>query len=256
MPSFVNLRVIVALMMREMSTRYGRSAGGYLWALLEPAGMILILAIVFSLALRTPSLGSSFVLFYATGYFAFHFYVELSSFAASAINMNRPLLTYPRVTPIDAIIARALLQFFTLAVAAIIILSGIVAWEEVYTVYDFVAIIKAAAYSSLLGVGVGSTNAVIFAFFPTYINVYRILTRPLFLISGVIFTYEELPGVAQDLLWWNPILHCAGLMRRGFYPTYHASYVSELYVVGLGLGFLTIGLFLVWANKTYLIEQS
>lgn len=255
MPSFVNLRVVVALMMREMSTRYGRSAGGYVWALLEPAGTIILLALVFSLALRAPALGSSFMLFYATGYLCFHFYTELSAFAATAVNMNRPLLTYPRVTPIDAILARSILQFVTLCVASLLILAGVVIWDEIYTVYDFVSILKGCGLAALLGVGVGATNAVIFAYAPTYQNVYRILTRPLFLVSGVFFTYEDMPRFVQDVLWWNPLVHCTGLMRKGFYPTYHADYVSEAYVGGLGLGFLTLGLFLVWSNKTFLIEQ-
>ena len=41
---FATPRTILALMLREMSARYGRSPGGYLWALLEPLGAILILS--------------------------------------------------------------------------------------------------------------------------------------------------------------------------------------------------------------------
>ena len=50
-----------------MGPKFGRSAGGYFWALAEPLGGILLLSIAFSLALRTPPLGTSFMLFYATG---------------------------------------------------------------------------------------------------------------------------------------------------------------------------------------------
>ncbi|WP_340110456.1 ABC transporter permease [Pikeienuella sp. HZG-20] len=256
MPSFVNIRVIIALMMREMSTRYGRSAGGYIWAILEPVGAILILSIVFSAAIRTPSIGTSFPLFFATGYLPFQFYSELSAFSAAAITMNKSLLTYPRVTPIDAILARFFLQFFTISTSSIIIFSGIVVVEDIHTIYDYVALLKAVGYASLLGLGVGTTNTVIFAFVPTYRNVWKIVTRPMFLISGVFFLYEDMPRTVQDILWYNPVLHVVGLMRRGFYPTYHATYVSEFYVGGLGILFLTIGFFLVYSNKTYLIEAQ
>ncbi|MEX2519009.1 MAG: sugar ABC transporter permease, partial [Paracoccaceae bacterium] len=167
MPSFVNIRVIIAMMMREMSTRYGRSAGGYIWAIIEPAGMIAVMSVAFSFAMRSPALGGSFPLFFATGYLAFQFYSELSQFSSSAVLMNKPLLTYPRVTPIDAILARFLLQFMTLCVASAVILAGIIIIEDIHTIYNFMEIIKAIILASLLGLGFGATNTVIFSFAPT-----------------------------------------------------------------------------------------
>ncbi|MEM7547560.1 MAG: ABC transporter permease [Pseudomonadota bacterium] len=255
MPSFINIRVIVALMMREMTTRYGKSAGGYVWALLEPIGMIAVLVIVFSQALRSPQLGDSFPLFFATGYIAFGFYGELSNFASAAIAMNKPLLTLPRVTPIDAILARFLLQFITLCVTGVIILSGIMWIEDIHTVIDYASILKAIGYASILGLGVGITNVVIFSFVPTYQNVWKIITRPMFLISGVFFIMEDLPGPLQDILWWNPVIHATGLMRKGFFPLYDANFVSELYIGGLGFGFLTLGLFLVYSNRSFIVDR-
>ena len=47
-------RIVMALMLREMATTYGRSAGGYLWAILEPILGIALLSVIFSLALARP----------------------------------------------------------------------------------------------------------------------------------------------------------------------------------------------------------
>ena len=47
-------RTVLALMLREMATTYGRSAGGYLWAILDPVLGIALLSVLFSLALRHP----------------------------------------------------------------------------------------------------------------------------------------------------------------------------------------------------------
>ena len=60
------MRVLFALVVREMSTKFGRSWGGYIWAIAEPLGGILLLTIAFSFAFRKPPLGSNFALFYAT----------------------------------------------------------------------------------------------------------------------------------------------------------------------------------------------
>ncbi|MEO0656736.1 MAG: sugar ABC transporter permease, partial [Pseudomonadota bacterium] len=64
---FASLRSIIALMLREMATSYGRSPGGYLWAVLEPAAGIAILTLIFSFAFIGPPIGTSFPMFYATG---------------------------------------------------------------------------------------------------------------------------------------------------------------------------------------------
>ena len=43
------LRVIFALIVRDMNVKFGRSVGGYLWAIAEPLGGIVLLAVAFSL---------------------------------------------------------------------------------------------------------------------------------------------------------------------------------------------------------------
>lgn len=57
-----SMRSVSALMLREMSTRYGRTPGGYIWAILEPLGMIIILGLAFALLVRVPAMGTSFLL--------------------------------------------------------------------------------------------------------------------------------------------------------------------------------------------------
>ncbi|MEX2520218.1 MAG: ABC transporter permease, partial [Paracoccaceae bacterium] len=104
--------------------------------------------------------------------------------------------------------------------------------------------------------GFGATNTVIFSFAPTYQNFWKIINRPMFLLSGIFFTYESMPRLIQEVLWYNPVIHIIGMMRRGFYPTYHADYVSVFYVSAWAATFLTLGLFLVYSNKTYLIESQ
>ena len=61
-----------------MSTRFGRSYGGYVWAIAEPLGGILLLNIAFSLTLRHPPLGTNFALFYATGIIPFFLFTGVA----------------------------------------------------------------------------------------------------------------------------------------------------------------------------------
>jgi len=242
---FAALRSIAALMLREMSTRYGRTPGGYIWAVLEPLGAILILGAGFSLIIRTPPLGSSFLLFYATGFLPFNLYMQISNLVSKSINFSRPLLAYPAVSWMDAVLARFLLNGLTNLLISYLLLSGLLMATDTRTVVDIVPIISSLALTMLLGLAVGTLNCVLIGLFPTWDMIWSIAMRPLFLASGVFFTFETLPTAAQPYLWWNPLVHTIGQMRQGFYPMYNAQYVTPSYVLLLSLVILLFGLMLM-----------
>ncbi len=224
------MRSILALMLREMSTRYGRTPGGYVWVLIEPLGMIIIMSFVWSLMARSPSLGTSYLLFKGTGYMILQIFSTLGGQIGHSLTFSKSLLFYPRVNWVDAIIARFSLNLLVMLAVTTLILTGILIYEDIRTVLDWGKIGKAVFLAALLGLGVGCLNCFLFTRFPVWQNIWAILTRPLFLISGVIVIYESMPPLAQAILWYNPILHLTGIMRDGFYPTYTPQYISYVYI--------------------------
>ncbi len=254
-PPFQRFRVLGALVIREMGTSFGRSAGGYFWAIAQPLGGILLLAIAFSLALRSPPLGTSFLFFYSTGIVPLQLFLSMQRAVSSAIASNRGLLAYPVVSALDAVMAKFLLTLVTSFITAVLLIGGIVAISGAYVVLDWAMIVLAFLMVSLLGLGVGTINCVLFGFFPTWKNLWSVLTRPLFILSGVFYLYESTPAAFQHVIWYNPVLQCIGLMRAGFFGTYHADYVSIPYVLGISLTCLVIGGYLVRRHAAFLIEQ-
>jgi len=248
-------RVIAALAIREMHAKFGRSAGGYIWALAEPLGGILLLAVAFSLALRTPPLGTSFMLFYATGVIPFSMFSTMAKGVAGSVSSNRGLLTYPVVTALDAVFAKFLLNFLTVFLIGALLATGIVVFFDLHVNLDLAAVLAAFALAALLGLGTGALNCVLFGFFPTWKNVWGVLTRPLFILSAIFYTYESVPRAFQDVLWWNPLVHVVAIMRAGFYGAYDPAFVSVPYVAGIGLGLFVLGGWLLRRHAAFLIEQ-
>lgn len=242
---FATLRTTLALVLREMSTRYGRTPGGYIWGVLEPLAAIIFLSLGFSLVLRTPSLGTSFLLFYATGYLPFNLYGALSSSIAAALKFSRPLLKYPAVTWLDAVLARFLLNSLTNILIAALLLTGILAFTGSRSTLDLPVIVLGFSLTMTLGLAVGVLNCVLMGLYPMWNMIWGIFTRPLFLASGVIYIYEDLPAMAQQVLWFNPLIHITGLTRTGFFSTYSPAYISVTYVLVLSLILLTMGLILL-----------
>lgn len=243
--SWATARTVVALMLREMSTRYGQNPGGYVWAVLEPLGAIIILSFGFSLMMRSPSLGSSFLLFYSTGYIPFHVYNALAGTVARSISFSKPLLQYPAVTWLDAILARFLLNALTGFLVGYILMTGILAVTESRIVLDFIPIVGAMALAALLGLGMGTLNCALGGVYPTWDLIWSIITRPLFIVSGIFYIYEDLPHSVQVVLDWNPLIHITGLMRSGFFPMYRPQYIDIWFVLGVSLATLFMGLVLL-----------
>jgi capsular polysaccharide transport system permease protein len=247
-------RVLFALIMREMTTRYGRNAGGYVWAVLEPAATIAIMSAVFQAIAQRPAIGTHFPVFFATGYMAFHFYLDISRAVGNAVTANRALLSFPRVTIVDAIVARFVLQFLTSTFVTALILAVLLAVfdEAVIVRYEYIAL--AIGLASFLGLAMGLFNAVSFAWSPTWETIFGLINRPLFIISGIFFLYEGLPEPVRAVLWWNPLMHVTALMRAGFYPAYEAGFVSPVYVVLCAAVPFLLGVMLMRTLRATLLE--
>jgi capsular polysaccharide transport system permease protein len=245
MYKFKGLRSIAALVIREMTTTYGRSPGGYFWAVAEPVVGIALLSVIFAIALRLPPMGINFQIFYATGFLPFIIYREIENKLASSIRFSQALLFYPSIVYTDAMIARFVLTVVTqLMVFYLVIMTILVIWDT-RTLLEPSLIISSLAAAAILAAGVGTINCVLISFFPIWERIWAILNRPLVIMSGVIFVYDDVPQPWREYLWYNPLIHIVGQMRRGFYPSYRGEYIEMMYPIGVGMILLVIGLILL-----------
>ena len=251
---FRSLRTIVALMLREMATTYGRSPGGYLWAILDPVAALAVFSVGFGLIFHSPPLGNSFPLFYATGFLPFMLFNDVANKIATSINFSRPLLAYPAVSFLDALIARFLLNVLTHLMIAYIVFFGLVVIFDARADLDVPMILLSFCLAAFLGIGVGTLNCYLMTAFSIWERSWQIATRPMFVVSGIFFTYGSMPRAAQDILWYNPLMHVVGLARAGFYGGYRADYVSVTFVLAISCLTLLAGLLLLWRHHRGLLE--
>ncbi|WP_439526083.1 ABC transporter permease [Roseovarius mucosus] len=239
------VQTVIALMLREMSATYGRSALGYLWAVLEPVAGIFLLTFIFSLGFKSPSLGTNFPLFFATGILPFMAYMDISNKMSVSLRFSRQLLFYPGVTYTDALIARFILNVMTSIMIAAILLPLIIIIYDVNVIVDMGAIAWGYTLAFALGAGIGTLNCFLLSVFPIWERAWAVLNRPLLLISGVIFLFDTVPLPYRDWMWWNPLIHPIGLVRKGIYSTYDATYVSSVFVMAVSGITLALGLLLL-----------
>lgn len=250
-----SLRIFAALVIREMITRYGRSWGGYVWAVIEPMSVIVILSALFSQFIPLPAYGDSFLLFFASGFLPFYFFVTVSGQVGSALAVNTPLLQLPMIRPLDVILARFALSVLTILVVSAIILGIVSVSLRHGLTLDAASALSAAGSAAALGLGIGSLNAVIFAFLPVWRQVWGLLSAPLMVVSGVFYSLGEMPMHIQEILLWNPLVHCVGLARAAVYPSYPASYVDLLYVLVIALATFLLSLALMVRHRAMLVDH-
>jgi capsular polysaccharide transport system permease protein len=254
-PRFLSARTITALILREMESTYGRQPGGYIWAVLQPVGMIVLLSMAFSLLVHKPPLGTNFLFFYAISYLPFDIYSTLQGKIGSALSYSRALLFYPRVTWIDTILARFFLNTLTLFTVFFIVTGGLSLMYETRAHISLIPLIQGLSMAAILGLGVGMTNCVLGGLFPVWDTIWAILSRPLFLASGVLFLPEVMPAAVRDALAWNPLIHIIGLVRQGFFPTYENNLVSLTYGYGFGLVLMVFSLIFLRAYYKTILQQ-
>jgi capsular polysaccharide transport system permease protein len=164
---------------------------------------------------------------------------------ALSIRFNKPLLFYPRVTYIDSIFARFLLSFLTHTLTFYIIIIAILLIEDTRAILQFQYIFSAFLMASCFSIGIGLVNCFLFEIFPSWLQIWSVINRPMFILSCIFFTPESVPEPFRGYLLFNPLVHISSEMRRGFYPYYDGVHISHLYVYGLSLTLATIGLFLL-----------
>lgn len=215
-------RIVGALMMREMRTRFGERRLGYAWAIIEPLVQIWLLVFIFSLMGRRPPLGTSFEMFFLNGYIPYMIFSQITKQAGAAVAGNRGLLSFPPVKNLDTVWARVLLEVATGAVALIMLMMIFASSGLSVMPNDPIVFVQGYLMIALLAVGVGMVNAVLSSIMPVWSTIMGWITRLQYFVAGIFFLPDHLPPAARHMMGWNPVAHGIIWIREGFYRDYHS----------------------------------
>lgn len=245
----VQRQVVFALILREMSTRFGKSKLGYLWALVLPLALIMVKTTIFGFIGRSPDLGQSFILFFATALVPFLMFRSIAQGVGGGLGANSALLGYPQVKALDVFLARTFLEMSTMLVAASLIIVILNIQEVDYDIRSFLEILEVLLVVMMFSMGIGMINAQVFEYLPSYQQVFSMIQMPLFLLSGIFYIADALPLMAREVLVWNPLLQVSEWMRSIFYSGFDSPYVDRLYLWSWASGLFFMGLALSKLNE-------
>jgi len=227
----IQLRVLHALMLREMLTRYGRHNVGFLWLFLEPMMFTLAVVALWTAVGMHKGVGISIVAFGITGYSTIMLWRNMPGRAIGAIPPNASLLTHRPVQMFDVFAARILLEAIGATVSFAVLSFG--AWmlglmhgpEDVLKVLGGWLLLAWFSFAISLWLGAASELSSI---------VYKLWAPVSYIfipLSGAVFLVEALPPVGQEVVLLMPVVHCVELIRDGYFGSLFHAYYSIGYVL-------------------------
>lgn len=230
-PLRIQGRVLLALMLREARTRYGRQKFGYLWALIEPILHILLFYGIFQYTLRIVPIGHSLPMFLATGLSTYVGFSNVMNRTQGGFASNEALLAYPVVSVMDVFLGRALLELATWITVTFIIIGGIIAFGMAPLPHSVLTMGAAILLLFGIGFGAGVIIGIAAQFAPSLDTLLSVPLRLLYFASGAFFLPDMMPPAVRDPLAWNPILQGITLFRMGYYSNYYSHILDMKYLI-------------------------
>lgn len=238
----IQRRVIWALVLREILTRYGRHNIGFLWLFVEPMLFTLGVTALWTAAQATHGSDLPIVAFAITGYSSVLLWRNMPFRCIAALTPNLSLLYHRNVRPIDIYVARLLLEAagVTMSFVFLTIFFGFIGWLEMPE--DTLKIAAAWAMLAWFGVGMALFLGALSETSELIEKLWHPLSYILFPLSGAAFLVDALPRAAQDVVLWLPMVHGVEFLREGYFGsqitahydlTYMALVNSALTILGL-----------------------
>jgi capsular polysaccharide transport system permease protein len=244
-------RVLGALVMREMITRYGRENIGFLWLILEP--MILTCGVMAMWTLmKHEAHGLTVIAFVLSGYMPLTLWRHVSSSLVSCLRHNIPLMYHRQIRLADALFARALLEIGGTTFALVVVYSGAVLVGFIEPFEDLGLILSGWLFMAWFSFAVGLILAGLAEMFEVVEKFVAPLQYLMLPISGMFFMVAWLPHDVQKLALYVPTVHCYEMFRAGTFGDAIKPYYDVSYLLKCCLLTTAVGLYLIEHVKKHI----
>jgi ABC-2 type transport system permease protein/capsular polysaccharide transport system permease protein len=241
----IQQRVIHALVLREMLTRYGRHNIGFLWLFVEPMLFTVGVTILWTATKSVHGSDLPIVAFALTGYSSVLLWRNMPSRTIGALTPNLSLLYHRNVRPIDIYLSRLILEGAgaTMSFVFLALAFGFAGWlqppEDVLQITGGWLMLAWFGASLALFLGALSETSEIVE------KLWHPMAYFLFPLSGAAFLVDALPQAAQKYMLYLPMVHGVEYIREGYFGSqitahYDMTYMGLINAVLTLIGFAQV----------------
>lgn len=213
----VQRRVLYALLMREVITRYGRENLGVLWLVVEPMTFTLGVMALWSAAGLSHGSNLPVVAFAVTGYSSVLMWRNAAGRCSMAVEANKPLLFHRNVQVIDVLLTRIVLEIAGASGSFFVLSSFFIFIGLMHAPVDLLQVLAGwmmlawfgASLALLIGAGTAFSHVVERLWHPT--------AYLLFPMSGAAFMVDWMPLKLQKVILLLPMVHGTEMLRQGYF---------------------------------------
>jgi capsular polysaccharide transport system permease protein len=237
-------RVVGALVMREIITRYGRHNIAFMWIFIEPmlftVGVVLLWTFLRSHLTQLP-----LVPFTITGYASVLLWRNTINRCGNAVEPNRALLHHRNVRVIDLYLARLILEvagasMSFMALTALMMGVGFMAApDDIFKMIVGWALL--AWFAMSMGLVIGSISTIS----ESFDRVWHVLTYLFLPLSGAFYMVDWIPKHLQAWALLIPTVDCIELLRSGYFGAHVHAHFDLSYTVAVNTVVTLVGLVLV-----------
>ena len=233
-----NRELIWTLAFKELRVRYKRSALGFLWSLLNPLLMMIVLTAVFSQIMRIAV--PSFWVFLISMLLPWTFFAQTLSYSAESIVGNGELLKKVRITksvfPVAAVLAN-LINFLLSLFPLLVLLVALRFPLHLTWLYLPVPLLGLVMFSLGCAFFVAAANV----FFRDVAHFLQIVISAWFYLSPIIYSVDIVPERYRVFFHLNPMVFVLNGFRLSIYYGLLPSAASAAMSIGVGLAALVLG---------------
>lgn len=221
----VEKRVVGALLLREVMTRYGRHNIGFLWLFVEPMVFTLGIVTLWSAVKANHGTDIPVAAFALTGYSSILLWRNMPGRCIHAIEPNMSLLYHRNVKIMDIYISRLLLEFLGASMSFFVLSIVFIAVGLIQPPEDLLKV----ALGWILLVWFGASLGLLIGTLSESSELVEKFWHPasylIFPLSGAAFVVDILPQSVQPYVLLLPMVNGVELVRDGYFGSLmHAHY--------------------------------
>jgi len=251
----IQVRVIGALMVRELTTRFGRENIGFLWIMVEPLLFAVLVAIFWRAAKGPFDFGVDIIPFVVTGYIPMVLFRTCIGRGVKSFTANGGLMYHRQIKVLDLLLVRFLIELIGHMMAYLFVGTVLGAFGYFPWPHDVGFIILGGFYYALFTFSVMLVVASLSEMSETIEKLVPVTTYLMVPFSGAFFLVSALTPDAANAVLYSPAVHGMEMMRYGvFGPSVDPRY-SYIYPLAFNLPCLLLGLVLCRTVRRRLVIE-
>lgn len=251
----IQRRVIGALMMRELITRFGRENIGFLWIMAEPLLFAVLVGLIWQFIKGQQEHGIGIVAFVASGYIPLVMFRTTMSRAVRVFTANGSLLYHRQVTLVDLILVRFIIELIG-GMMAYVSIATVLIWLDLFPIpADLGALLFGWTLYGLFTLGVALVMAPLSEVSETVEKFLPVTTYLMVPFSGTFNLTSWLAPNVRNIMLYSPPVSAMELMRYGIWGDKITPYYDINYAVAASLVLILIGLMLCRKIRRVLIVE-